>query len=195
MPSIYIIAGPNGAGKTTVAYSLLPNVFNIMEFVNADEIAKGLSPFNFEGVTFQAGRIMIGRLYDLLNQKKNFAFETTLSGRTYLQLIQHAKNNGYSIVLFFIWLENKELAKSRVAARVAKGGHNIPESIIEQRYIKGVRNFSEYAKLSDDWFIYDNSGPLFILIANKIEGKEEVFNFEIYNKIVSLWTYQIIKKT
>ncbi len=114
MPTTYIIAGPNGAGKTTAAYNLLPDVFNAVEFVNADEIARGLSPFNFEGVTFQAGRIMLERLYQLLHEKKNFAFETTLSGLSYLQFIRSAKHSGYEIILFYVWLESFELAKSRV---------------------------------------------------------------------------------
>ncbi len=100
MPTIYIIAGPNGAGKTTAAYTLLPDVFNTYEFVNADEIARGLSPFNFEGVTFQAARIMIERLYQLVKENKSFAFETTLSGLTYLPFIKDAKTKGYDIILF-----------------------------------------------------------------------------------------------
>ena len=141
MSTIYIIAGPNGAGKTPAAFNLLPEVFNTVEFVNADEIARGLSPFNFEGVTFQAGRIMIERLYQLLDEKKNFAFETTLSGQSYLKFIKTAKEQGYEIVLFFIWLENFNLAQSRVEARVKKGGHNIPNDVIERRYHKGIRNF------------------------------------------------------
>src|SRR5664279_1321392 len=117
MPTIYIIAGPNGAGKTTAAYNLLPEVFDTVEFVNADEIARGLSPFNFEGVTFQAGRIMIERLNQLVKEKKSFAFETTLSGIAYLQFIELAKLIGYDIILFFVWLESVELAESRVASR------------------------------------------------------------------------------
>ena len=122
MPIIYIIAGPNGAGKTTAAYNLLPEVFDTGEFVNADEIARGLSPFNFEGVTFQAARIMIERLNQLVKEKKSFAFETTLSGVGYLQFIKLSKLAGYKIILFFIWLENFQLAKNRVAERVRNGG-------------------------------------------------------------------------
>src|SRR5665647_3259550 len=169
MPTIYIIAGPNGAGKTTAAYNLLPKVFNTVEFVNADEIARGLSPFNFEGITFQTGRIMIERLNQLLKEKKSFAFETTLSGVTYLQFIKLAKLAGYDIILFFIWLENFQLAKSRVAARVSKGGHNIPEYIIERRYKKGIENFSKYASQAKDWYVYDNSDTEYLLIAKSIE--------------------------
>ncbi len=115
MPSLYIIAGCNGAGKTTAAYNLLPDVFKTLEFVNADEIARGLSPFNPEGVAFQAGKIMLERLKDLLSRKKSFAFETTLSSSTFLNFIQLAKSEGYDIILFFIWLNNVKLAKERVA--------------------------------------------------------------------------------
>lgn len=183
MPTIYIIAGPNGAGKTTAAYNLLPEVFDTIEFVNADEIARGLSPFNFEGVTYQAARIMIERLNQLLEEGKSFAFETTLSGVTYLEFIKLAKLAGYKIVLFFIRLENFQLAKSRVAERVRKGGHNIPGDVIERRYKKGIENFSKYASLADDWYVYDNSGAKFLLIGSSIENVEEIINFEIFKQI------------
>jgi predicted ABC-type ATPase len=183
MPTIYIIAGPNGAGKTTAAYNLLPEVFDTVEFVNADEIARGLSPFNFEGVTFQAGRIMIERLHQLLKEERSFAFETTLSGVTYLELIKLAKLAGYKIILFFIWLENFQLAKSRVAERVRKGGHNIPEDVIERRYEKGIKNFSKYSFQANDWYVFDNSGTEYLLIGRSIGKVEEIINFEIFNKI------------
>lgn len=185
MPTIYIIAGPNGAGKTTAAFSLLPEVFETVEFVNADEIARGLSPFNFEGVTFQAGRIMIERLNQLLRENKNFAFETTLSGLTYLNFIQKAQLAGYEIVLFFIWLENFQLAISRVAERVKKGGHNIPEDVIERRYKKGTKNLKTYAANVNDWYIFDNSGIELMAIARSIRKAREIINFEVFNKIVA----------
>ncbi len=182
MPVIYIIAGPNGAGKTTAAFSLLPKVFKTLEFVNADEIARGLSPFNFEGVTFQAGRIMIERLNQLLKEKKSFAFETTLSGKTYLHFIKKAKQAGYDIILFFVWLENVELAKSRVAERVKKGGHSITNDVIERRYKKSIENFEDYSSHVSKWYIFDNSGIELLLIARSIKKLEEIINFEVFSK-------------
>ena len=133
MPDIYIIAGCNGAGKTTAAYNLLPDVFNTVEFVNADEIARGLSPFNPEGVAFQAGRIMIDRIQQLITLQKSFALETTLSGLTYFKFITSAKEKGYGVVLFFVYLNSIQLAVSRVALRVSKGAHNILENVIGRR--------------------------------------------------------------
>jgi len=184
MPNLYIIGGCNGAGKTTVAYNLLPEVFQTVEFVNADEIARGISPFNFEGVAFQAGRIMLERIRQLIGVRKSFAFETTLSGLTYLKFIKMAKLFGYDITLCFIWLNSMELAKDRVAVRVNKGGHNIPENIIERRFVKGLQNFTKYASEADSWYIYDNSGNQYLLIAKNIGGNQEIFNFEVYNKIM-----------
>ncbi len=181
---MYIIAGANGAGKTTAAFNLLPDVFETVEFVNADEIARGLSPLNFEGVTFQAARIMLERLNELVKGNKSFAFETTLSGLTYLSFIEKAKEQGYEIILFFIWLESVELAKSRVAARVLKGGHNIPVEIIKRRYEKGVKNFNRYTKIVDDWYIFNNSGPGYELVAREIDSVKEIFNFDICKKII-----------
>jgi predicted ABC-type ATPase len=185
MPEIYMIAGCNGAGKTTAAYTLLPEVFKTIEFVNADEIAKGLSPFNVEGVAFQAGRLMLERINQLIKRQKSFAFETTLAGLSYLKLIKDAKAVGYGVTFFFVYLENLELAKSRVAIRVSKGGHDIPADVIERRYVKGINNLKKYAAISNDWYIYNNSDDEYELIAKSIEGKKEILNFEIFSKLNS----------
>ena len=184
MPDIYIIAGCNGAGKTTAAYNLLPEVFKTIEFVNADEIARGLSPFHPSGVAFQAGRIMLERLAQLMDESKSFAFETTLSGLAYLGFINKAKQKGYGITFFFVYLNSAALAKERVAIRVSKGGHSIPDEVIKRRYFKGLRNFSRYAMEANDWYIYDNSGSGYELVAKNIEGEEKIINFELFQTIV-----------
>ncbi|MBS1619992.1 MAG: zeta toxin family protein [Bacteroidetes bacterium] len=183
MPDIFIIAGCNGAGKTTAAYNLLPDVFKTVEFVNADEIARGLSPLNPTGVAFQAGRIMLERIEHLIDENKSFSFETTLSGLSNLTIIRKAKERGYGITFFFIYLNNVSLAIERVAIRVSKGGHSIPEDIIKRRYDKGLHNFKAYASLADDWYIYDNSGSEYELLAKNVEGGEQIINFDLYNII------------
>jgi predicted ABC-type ATPase len=135
---VYIIAGPNGAGKTTASYEILPNLLDCKEFVNADEIAKGLSPFRPESVSFEAGRIMLHRISELLKAEEDFAFETTLSTKSFVGLIGRAKKQHYKVNLLFFYLNSAELAKQRVAKRVSEGGHNIPTEIIERRYYKGI---------------------------------------------------------
>lgn len=158
MPFLYIIAGCNGAGKTTASYTVLPEMLNCREFVNADEIAKGLSPFQPETVAFEAGRIMLSRINELLRNKVDFAFETTLSTKSYKQLMVRAKAEGYKIVLIFFWLESVELAIQRVRIRVELGGHHIPDKIIERRYDRGLANFFRiYRPHCDAWIFYDNS--------------------------------------
>src|SRR5664279_920505 len=128
---------------------------------------------------------MIERLNQLVKEKKSFAFETTLSGIAYLPFIKQAKLAGYHIILFFIWLENFELAKSRVAERVKKRGHNIPGDIIERRYKKGLENFLRFASKVNDWYIFDNSGTEYFIIARSVKEVREIFNFEIFNKIIA----------
>lgn len=167
--NIYIIAGCNGAGKTTASFTILPEILDCKEFVNADEIAKGLSPFQPEKVAFEAGRIMLERIETLLKSNKNFAFETTLSTKTYKQKLLQAKKNGFKVKLLFFWLPTIEMAINRVAIRVSEGGHHIPSEIIERRYSRGIENlFKIYIPLCDDWAVFDNSNEKPELIA---EGK------------------------
>lgn len=169
--NLYIIAGCNGAGKTTASFTILPEILDCKEFVNADEIAKGLSPFQPEKVAFEAGRIMITRVNDLLSQNENFAFETTLSARSYKSKVVEAKNRNYNVTLLFFWLNNVELAKERVKIRVKEGGHNIPEDIIERRYFKGIKNLFEiYLPIVDQALIFDNSEGKHHLIAELQSG-------------------------
>jgi predicted ABC-type ATPase len=158
---IVIIAGPNGAGKTTFAREFLPHEANCPDFINADLIAAGLSPFKPETVAFRAGRLMLEEIHEKIGQKKSFAFETTLSGRTYVKLLRECRANGYNIVLIFLSLPTADMAVTRVAARVSQGGHNVPERDIRRRFEAGLKNFHQvYKQAVDVWTIYDNSGTV-----------------------------------
>lgn len=158
MKNLYIIAGCNGAGKTTASYTVLPEMLGCREFVNADEIARGLSPFNPESVALQAGRLMIERVMHLMKEGQDFAFETTLATRSYVKLIKKAQSVGYFVSLIFFSLPTPEQAVQRVARRVSQGGHNIPTDVIYRRYDAGLRNFFQlYSPLVDFWSLYDNN--------------------------------------
>lgn len=184
MPILYIIAGPNGAGKTTSAESLLPNVLNCVEFVNADLIAKGISPYNIDAVAVQAGRIMLQRINELKNAKADFVIETTLSTLSYANFIRDCKREGYDVVLIYIWLNHPDIAVQRVAQRFAKGGHTIPEEVIRRRYLKGLKNLNKiFLPLSDEWIIADNSDEELEVIARKDEFGETIFINEKYKLI------------
>ena len=186
MANLYIISGCNGAGKTTASYSVLPDMLRCKEFVNADEIAKGLSPFQPDKVAIEAGRIMLSRIDDLMNQNVDFAFETTLATKSYARFVLEAQTKGYFVTLVYFWLSTPELAIERVKKRVMLGGHNIPEDTIRRRYKAGIRNLCNmYIPICDYWLIIDNSKPPFKIIA---EGSKtdsiEIKNQHIYNKII-----------
>ena len=169
---LYIIAGCNGAGKTTASFTILPEVLDCKEFINADEIAKGLSPFQPESVAMQAGRIMLARMDELLQKGETFAFETTLATKSYKQKIEWAQANGYEVTLLFFWLDSPNMAKKRVAQRVAEGGHSIPSETIERRYYNGIANlFAIYIDMVDICYIFDNSEGRKELIAQKEKHK------------------------
>ena len=156
--NLYIISGCNGAGKTTASYTVLPEVLHCKEFVNADEIARGLSPFNPESVAIEAGRLMLQRIEYLLVKDESFSIETTLATKSYINLVRRAQVKGYTVRLLFFWLNSPELALQRIAERVAKGGHNIPEPIVRRRYVAGICNlFRLFMSEVDSWEIYDNS--------------------------------------
>jgi predicted ABC-type ATPase len=171
-PVIYVIAGPNGAGKTTFANEFLPGFVDCREFLNADLIAAGLSPFAPESQNFRAGRLLIDRIKELVLQKQDFAFETTLSGRGYLGKFREIKESGYRIMLFFLWLPNADLAVFRVRNRVRQGGHNVPEPIVRRRYKTGLHNlFHLYRSEVDALWLYDASRLPPTIIAQE-EGDE-----------------------
>ncbi|MFY0687202.1 MAG: zeta toxin family protein [Cyclobacteriaceae bacterium] len=177
MKKLYVIAGPNGAGKTTLSYTILPEIFECDEFINADEIARGISPLNPEKAAIRAGRLMIERLNELIVNKESFAFETTLSSRAYRQLINRAKSLGYDVTLLFLCLESVELAIERVKTRVLEGGHDIPTEVIKRRYLNGITNFfTIYQPLANNWVVVDNSSDKFEFIAQSNNGKLNVSN-------------------
>ena len=182
---LYIIAGCNGAGKTTASFTILPEVLDCKEFINADEIAKGLSPFQPESVAMQAGRIMLARMDELLQKGETFAFETTLATKSYKQKIEWAQANGYEVTLLFFWLDSPNMAKKRVAQRVAEGGHSIPSQTIERRYHNGIANlFAIYIDMVDFCYIFDNSEGERTPIAKKYKGgKEIIYNTDLYNQM------------
>lgn len=181
---LYIIAGCNGAGKTTASFNILPSILDCKEFVNADEIARGLSPFQPEKVALEAGRIMLQRIDELLCLGEDFAFETTLATRSFRNTILKAKQNGYLVTLLFFWLENEELAIERVKTRVSEGGHNIPEETIRRRYVGGLKNLFEiYIPICDTVLIFNNSDNNEELIYKMSENTEMIFNTSLFSKI------------
>jgi predicted ABC-type ATPase len=184
--TLYIIAGPNGAGKTTASYTILPEIFNVQEFVNADEIAKGLSPFNPDSAGLKAGRIMLNRINELLDKKQSFAFETTLSTKSYTGFVKKAQSQGYEVVLLFLALDSFELAQKRVEVRVQEGGHSIPKDVIKRRYTKGLSNlFNLYIPIVDKWILLNNSEASFHVIAEGTHKDLIVKNKETWNLLKS----------
>ena len=162
---IIIIAGPNGAGKTTFAREYLPKEANCPTFINADLIAAGLAPFAPETASIKAARLMLNEIKAHVKAGNSFAFETTLSGKIYAKHIADWKKQGYKITMVFLSLPTAEFAIARVAARVAAGGHNIPEATIRRRFSTGIHNFQKvYKELADNWALYDNSGEQPIII-------------------------------
>ncbi len=183
--NLYIISGCNGAGKTTASYTVLPEVLDCREFVNADEIARGLSPFNSESVAIEAGRLMLSRIEELLERDESFSIETTLATKSYINLVRRAQAKGYNVKLLFFWLNSPGLAVQRVAERVAKGGHNIPTDVIRRRYVAGISNlFRLFMREVDYWEIYDNSEYPAVQIATGGKNEKTEIIIEVtYNKI------------
>jgi predicted ABC-type ATPase len=161
-----VLGGVNGAGKSTSARALLAEQLSVTTFVNADEIARGLNAFAPQTAAFAAGRVMLQRLEELVADRADFAFETTLAGRTYLRIIEEWRRNGYGVEMYYYWLRSPELALSRVLARVRRGGHDIPEPVLRQRFGRSLHNFwHDYRHTADSWFVYDNSGDEPVLLA------------------------------
>lgn len=188
-PQVYVIAGPNGAGKTTFATEFLPSFVHCREFVNADLIASGLSPFAPQTQALRAGRLVLTRIRELAVAGTDFGFETTLSGRTYVPILTQLRQRGYHIHLFFLWLPSADLAVARVANRVRQGGHDVPEPVIRRRYTAGLTNLGTvYAPLTDDWWIYDASRLPPILAAEHHEDELTIHDPATHAAVVSSWS-------
>jgi predicted ABC-type ATPase len=180
-PNLYVIAGPNGAGKTTFAREFLPHFAKCQEFINADLIAGGLSPFSARTAAIEAGRIMLRRIAELSSRRHDFAFETTLSGRSYLSLFRSLRGKGYRIHLIYLWLPHVRLAIRRVRDRVRRGGHNVPAVDIRRRFNRGVKNLlNEYRESVDSWTILDNSGSTPRLVAYAHHGNAQIIDTAVF---------------
>ncbi len=164
-PTIYLIAGCNGAGKTTFAKEFLPSI-GVIRFLNADEIARGLSPLKPEAVAFKAGKLLLSELRELIDRRETFALESTLSGKTYVKIFEEAKQRDYKIVLHFVWIPDVREAIRRVRQRVIEGGHDVPVEDIRRRFARSSQHLlDDYAPSANKWFLWDNSTPPAKLLA------------------------------
>lgn len=183
-PNLYILAGANGAGKSTFARLYLPDYAECREFVNADLIAAGLSPFNPESLALQAGRLMLERIESLAAARTDFGFETTLAGKSWMPLFQKLREQGYRLHLFFLWVPGPDLVLRRIRERVRSGGHSVPEEVVRRRFYRGLRNFFQlYAPVMDTWLIFDNSGNAPDLVVFWVAGQRFVFNSNLFGRI------------
>jgi len=186
-PVVYVIAGPNGAGKTTFATRYLPKIADCRNFINADLIAKGLSPFNVDAAAMQAGRLFLGSILEHVRRGTGFGFETTLSGVGYVRLFKNLRLKGYAIHLYFLWIPGVPLALKRIADRVRLGGHSVPADVVRRRYDKGLRNlFDPYMGLVDYCAVFDNSSNEPRLVFERSQGRDRIIQPEIYTGIVKI---------
>jgi len=184
-PICYVIAGPNGAGKTTFALRYLPEITGCRNFINADLIADGLSPLDPARVQMEAGKVLLREIQANVVKGEDFAFETTLSGRSYLRLLKELHSKGWKIILFYLWIPSAEFSRERVRQRVADGGHNIPDEAIARRYRRTVSNFLDvFATLCDEVLCYDNSNPNPILAFEQRSGERSIIDQERYETIL-----------
>lgn len=185
MPKLYIISGCNGSGKTTASYTLLPDLLGCRQFVNSDEFAKSLSPFNPAAASVTASRYMMMKINYMLGSYEDFSIETTLATRSLVKIIEEAQSVGYEVTLLYFWLNSPELAVKRVRDRVAAGGHDIPESVIRRRYVMGLKYFFEtYKPICDHWILADNSKSPFTIVA---KGSKHFSHIKDTEKFRLIW--------
>lgn len=183
-PNVYVVAGPNGAGKTTFAREFLPRYAECKTFINADLIAAGLAPFAPESVALHAGRLVLEEIDRLAAHRMDFGLETTLSGRSYLNLIRDLKKRGYTVTIFFLWARTVEITRSRVKQRVLQGGHDIPEIDQNRRFSRSLKNFLvDYRRAADAWILFNNSGLEPVPIAMEERGEIRIIDVETYTAL------------
>jgi predicted ABC-type ATPase len=185
-PNVYIIAGPNGAGKTTFAREFLPNYADCTNFINADLIAQGVSPFSPDAAAFRAGRLMLGEIALYAKRRADFGFETTLSGHSHSKLIRDLKKVGYQPHIFYLWVPRIELVLDRVRERVLEGGHDVPEVVVRRRFERSIRNFlTSYRVLAESWTLFDNSAETPKIVASEVEGKLSIMEADHYRALLA----------
>ena len=183
-PTCYIIAGANGAGKTTFALKYLPKIVSCRNFINVDEIARGVSPLNIEAGQLQASRIFLELMHQKISLRKDFAFETTLSGKSWLQKITQWQKDGWRVVLYYLYIPAVSVSKMRVKQRVEQGGHDIPIADLERRYPRSIANLFEYTERCDEVIWLDNStGIAKPIFEKKHANRNEIINKKLYQKI------------
>jgi len=186
MPTIYVIAGPNGVGKTTFANEHLPNTIRELEFVNADLIARGLSPYAPEAASIEAGRIALQRIRNLIGAGHSFTWETTLSGRTAVGWLRSAKQSGYSLKGYFLWVADVEMTLRRIRKRVVEGGHAIEPEVSRRRFLKTIQNFfTIYRPLFDSWRLFENDEASPRLLALEKGGRMVVRDPQRFDRIMA----------
>lgn len=182
---IYIVAGSNGAGKTTFAMKFLPKYAHCPNFINADLIALGLSPFDPRSAAIKAGRTVLEQIDSYASKGESFGFESTLSGLSYVPRLKQLKKSGYKITIYYLWIPDYRLANARIKGRVASGGHNIPSKDVKRRFRRSLSNFfNSYQPLADNFTLFDNSEDEPVIIASGNGRKKSLLLPELYNIIL-----------